>query len=217
MTTKTHAKTNAGLKILGQHWSWLQIIVHLLCIVPALVLVWDYNNNNLGANPIQELTIRTGKAALILLMLTLLCTPLNIMFGLKRVQILRRPLGLYSFFYAVLHLLVFLVVDYRLNFEFISADVANKRYIFVGLAAFLLLLPLAITSTKGWQRRLGKSWRKLHRAIYLAIVLVIIHFAWSLKADIAQPLFYGSVVFVLLVLRLPAIKQWFTSRRKRKA
>ena len=125
------------------------------------------------------------------------------MLGIKQALPLRRPLGLYAFFYVCLHLLIFVGVDYGLDWQLIKEAIVEKRYVLVGFTAFLLLLPLAITSTKGWQRRLGKRWKKLHRLVYLAAPLAVIHFVWLVKADIREPLLYGAAVAALLLLRLP--------------
>jgi sulfoxide reductase heme-binding subunit YedZ len=178
-------------------------------------LGWDFLNDNLTANPIQEATFRTGKTALILLVLSLACTPANIVFGLKQVLPLRRPLGLYAFFYVCIHLCIFAVVDYGLDWELIEQAIAEKRYVLVGFTAFLLLLPLALTSTKGWQRRLGKRWKKLHKLVYLAAPLVIVHFLWLVKSDIREPLRYGAIVAALLLLRLPTVRRALTQLRYR--
>ena len=191
----------------------LRLIVHIGALVPLAVLLWDFWHNHLTANPIQEATFRTGKTALVLLVLSLLCTPLNTLFGIKRVLPLRRPLGLYAFFYVCLHLSIFVLVDYGLDWDLIKEAIVEKRYVLVGFTAFLLLLPLAITSTKGWQRRMGKRWKRLHQAVYLAAPLAVIHFVWLVKADIREPLLYGGAVAVLLLLRVPPIRRAITKLR----
>jgi methionine sulfoxide reductase heme-binding subunit len=194
---------------------WLRIATHIGCLIPFVVLIWDFTNDNLTVNPIQEATFRTGKTALILLILALACTPANTLFGLKQVLPLRRPLGLYAFFYVCVHLLIFAAVDYGLDWELIQEAIVEKRYVLVGFTAFLLLLPLAITSTKGWMRRLGKNWKKLHRLVYVAVPLVVIHFLWLVKSDIREPLAYGAVVAGLLLLRTPTIRRTLTNLRYR--
>ncbi|MBK9712278.1 MAG: sulfoxide reductase heme-binding subunit YedZ [Kouleothrix sp.] len=194
---------------------WLRVATHIGALVPFVVLIWDFLNNQLTANPIQEATFRTGKTALILLALSLACTPLNTVFGLKQVLPLRRPLGLYAFFYVCVHLLIFAVVDYGLDLELIQQAIVEKRYVLVGFTAFLLLLPLAVTSTKGWMRRLGKRWKKLHRLVYLAAPLAVVHFVWLVKADIREPLTYGAAVAALLLLRTPRVRRALTSLRYR--
>ncbi len=192
--------------------SWIHV-VHPLALVPLVLLVWDAAINKLTANPIQAATQRTGLPALVLLVLCLACTPL-VWLGWKRVGALRRPLGLYALLYATLHMLLFFVVDYGLDWHLISQGVLEKRYVLAGLAAFLLLVPLGITSTKGWQRRLGRNWKQLHRLIYLAAPLAVVHFVWLVKSDIREPLLYGAAVAMLLVARLPAIRRALTRIRK---
>ena len=122
--------------------------------------------------------------------------------------------NLYAFLYAAVHFLIFSVLDYGLDLSLIWDAIAEKRFVLVGFAAFLILTPLAITSTKGWMRRLGKNWKRLHYGVYLAAVLVIVHFVWLVKADIRRPLLYGAVVALLLVLRLPPVRRWITKLRR---
>ena len=185
----------------------LRMLVHIGSLAPLALIVWYAFSGGLTANPIQDITFRTGKTALILLLLSLLCTPLNTLFGLKQLLPLRRPLGLYAFFYVCVHLFIFVALDYGLDLELIKQAIVEKRYVLVGFSAFLLLLPLAATSTKGWMRRLGKNWKKLHRLVYLAAGLAIVHFVWLVKADIREPLLYGAILGVLLLLRLAPIRQ----------
>ena len=120
---------------------------------------------------------------------------------------LRRPLGLWAFFYVCVHLLIFTVLDYGLDWQLIAETVAEKRYVLVGFTAFLLLLPLALTSTKASMRRLGKRWKQLHRLVYLAALLAIVHFVWLVKADIREPLLYGAGLLLLLALRLSPVRR----------
>lgn len=181
--------------------------VHLGGLAPLALLAWDAFTGNLTVNPIQYLTQRTGYAAIILLIASLVCTPLSVVSGWKRILALRRPLGLYGFLYAVLHMLMFTTLDFGLNIPLIVQEVAEKRYILVGTSALLLLVPLALTSTKGWQRRLGRSWKRLHRLVYLAAPLALVHYAWAQKSDIRQPLILGALVAVALILRLPAVRR----------
>lgn len=195
--------------------SWLQIIIHIGALLPLVILIWDFTQGRLTVNPIQEIQLRTGKYTLVLLVLTLLVTPANIMFGIKQALRLRRQLGLYAFMYASLHFLNFIGLDYRFDLTLILEDVAGKRFVLAGLAAFLSLLLLAVTSTKGWMRRLGKNWERLHWLIYLAAALAVTHFVWQVKADLREPLIYGLVVFILLAVRLPAIRKMVNERRRR--
>ena len=196
---------------------WLPILVHVGALLPLALLIWNFFHDQLTANPIQYITFRTGKTALVLLVLALACTPLNSVFELKRVVGLRKPLGLYAFLYATLHFLTFVGLDYQFDPSLLKEAILKKRYALVGFAAFLSLLPLAITSTRGWMRRLGKNWKRLHRLIYLAALLVIIHFVWLVKSDIREPLAYGAVVVVLLALRLKTIRRALVDLRERLA
>jgi sulfoxide reductase heme-binding subunit YedZ len=179
------------------------------------MLAWDFTQGQLTANPIREIQLRTGKYALVLLVLSLACTPIYVLSGLKQVLSLRRPLGLYAFMYASLHFLNFVGLDYGFDFSLIREDIFEKRYALVGFAAFLILLPLAITSTKGWMKRLGQNWQRLHRLIYLAALLVILHFLWQTKADFRQPLVYGAIVAVLLTVRIPWVREFISKPFKR--
>jgi sulfoxide reductase heme-binding subunit YedZ len=203
------------LSIFNLQFSILQILAHIACLIPFALLIWDGLHNHLTVNPIQEITDRTGKTALILLVLSLLCTPVNTVLGFKQAVPLRRPLGLYAFFYVCLHLFTFAVIDYGLDWGLIQQAIVEKRYVLVGFSAFLLLLPLALTSTKGWQRRMGKRWKRLHQAVYLAALLAVVHFIWEVKADIREPLMYGAAVGALLLLRVPAIRRAITRLRYR--
>ena len=184
-----------------------QLVVHLAALMPLVVLVIAWQAGSLSVNPIQDATFRTGKAALVLLVASLACTPAHRVFGFRPAIKARRALGLYAFLYAAIHFSIFIGLDYGFDLRLVALELAEKRYILVGAAALLILLPLAITSTKGWQRRLGKGWKKLHRWVYLAGVLVIFHYAWVQKADIRQPLVWGAILGVLLLLRVPAIRQ----------
>jgi sulfoxide reductase heme-binding subunit YedZ len=198
------------LKFVRQHWPQL---VHPLALAPLALLVLDFFNDHLTANPIQAATLRTGLPALVLLVLSLAVTPLNTLFGWKRVVTLRRPLGLYAFLYASIHMLIFFVIDYGLDLGLIWQTITEKPYVLVGLSALLILIPLAITSTKGWQRRLGKRWKVLHRLVYLAAPLAVVHFVWLVKSDIREPLLYGAAVILLLALRLPMVRRLIRMRR----
>ncbi len=192
-----------------------QVAVHLAALAPLALLIWDGLHDQLTANPIQALTLRTGKTALILLVLSLACTPLSSVFGIRQAVKWRRPLGLYAFLYAGLHFLIFAVLDYGLDLFLLREAIFEKRYALVGFAAFLILIPLAITSTRGWMKRLGKRWKRLHQAVYVAGLLVIIHYVWLVKADRREPLLWGAAVGLLLLLRIPAVRRWIAQIRPR--
>jgi sulfoxide reductase heme-binding subunit YedZ len=187
--------------------NWLRIVTHIGALLPLALLAWDYWAGQLSVNPIQDITFRTGKPALVLLVLSLACTPINSVFGFKPVLRLRRPLGLYAFMYVGLHFLTFVGLDYGFDWFLIREAVFEKRYALVGFGAFLILLPLAITSTKGWMRRLGRRWKHLHRAVYLAALLAVLHYVWLVKSDIREPLLYGAIVVALLLLRFSPIRR----------
>jgi sulfoxide reductase heme-binding subunit YedZ len=192
-----------------------QVAVHLAALAPLAVLIWDGVHDQLTANPIQAITFRTGKTALILLILSLACTPFSAVCGLRQAVKWRRPLGLYAFLYAGLHFLIFAVLDYGLDLVLLREAVFEKRYALVGFAALLLLIPLAITSTRGWMKRLGKRWKRLHQAVYVAGLLVIVHYVWLVKADRREPLLWGAAVGLLLLLRVPAVRRGIAQIRSR--
>ena len=184
----------------------IRIVVHIVALLPLVVLIWDFTQANLTANPIREVQLRTGWAAINLLMLSLACTPINILTGFRSVLSLRRPLGIYAFFYALLHFINFIGIDYSFNFALIREDLFEKRYAIAGFASFILLLPLAITSIKRLRQRLGKNWQRLHWLVYLAATLAVVHYIWQTKADISLPLIYGGVLVILLAIRLPVVR-----------
>jgi methionine sulfoxide reductase heme-binding subunit len=149
----------------------------------------------------------------VLLLATLACSPLNRLFGFRQALTVRRALGLWTFFYVTLHFLIFTVVDYGLELDLLRDAIFDKPYALVGFTAFLLLIPLAVTSTKGWMKRLGKRWTKLHYLIYPTAVLVIIHYVWLVKSDIRTPLAFGAGVALLLALRRPGVRKFLTGLR----
>jgi sulfoxide reductase heme-binding subunit YedZ len=192
----------------------LQITVHVAALVPLVLLGWDGAHSNLTVNPIQAITARTGTAALVLLILSLACTPANTIFGFRRALRWRRPLGMYAFLYIGLHFLTFSVLDYGLDPDLLRQALFEKRYALAGLVAGLLLVPLAITATRGWMRRLGKNWKRLHRLVYLAAALAVLHYVWLVKADARVPYLYGAMLAVLLALRVRPIKRWIGRLRQ---
>jgi len=195
--------------------SILRILVHIAALLPLIILLWDFTMGMLSANPIEDIIIRTGRAALIMLMLSLACTPIHTLSGFRQVLRLRRTLGLYAVMYAGLHFLVFVGLDYGFNFPLIWKDLADKPFVLLGFSALLLLLPLAITSTQGWRKRLSKNWEHLHGLIYIAATLVIAHFVFQAKVDAREPQLYGAIVIILLVLRLPGLSNIMVRLRNR--
>lgn len=173
----------------------------MAALLPLALMAVNYAQDGLTAEPIKEITVRTGRTALTMLVLSLACTPIGKALGFSWVLRLRRTLGLYAFFYAVLHLSTVVGLDYWFDFDLLLEDLAGKRFVWVGLAAFLMLLPLAITSTGGWKKRLGRNWQRLHWAVYPAALLAATHFALQVKADLRQPLIVGGIVILLLLVR----------------
>jgi sulfoxide reductase heme-binding subunit YedZ len=195
------------MKLTFPKLSPLPWLTHLGALAPLAVLLWLYFTDGLTVNPIQDITFRTGKAALVLLVLSLACTPLNTLFGWRAALKLRRPLGLYAFLYVCLHFLTFIGLDYGFDLDLLQEAIFEKRFALVGFAAFLILIPLAITSTKGWQKRLGKLWKTLHKGVYLAAPLAVVHYVWLVKSDVREPLAYGAIVAVLLLVRVGWVKR----------
>jgi sulfoxide reductase heme-binding subunit YedZ len=184
---------------------WLRPVAHIGALLPLAVLLVQAATNDLTANPIQFITLRTGKTALVLLMLSLAVTPATVLFGWYQIKPLRRIFGLYAFMYAALHFLIFVGLDYAFDPVLLREAIFEKRYALVGFAAFLLLIPLAVTSTRGWIKRLGRRWVQLHRLVYVAALLVVVHYTWLVKSDVRVPLAFGAVIVGLLLLRLPAV------------
>lgn len=195
----------------------LLVVTHAACWAPLAWVLFSYWRDPLKVNPIQDFTFGTGLPALILLCLSLAVTPANTLLGWRWAIPLRRWLGLYAFFYVCLHLLIFVGLDYGFDPALIGEALFEKRYALVGFAAFMLLLPLALTSTRGWQKRLGRNWKRLHRLAYGAALLAVVHFVWLVKADLREPLAYGAVVLGLLALRLPPVRRRLSGLRARLA
>jgi sulfoxide reductase heme-binding subunit YedZ len=172
----------------------------------AWLLSEDYTNG-LSVNPIQDWTLRTGKPALVLLVLSLACTPLNIVLGWRNIIPARKWLGLYAFSYAAIHFYIFIGEDYGFQWTYIWQDVGTKLYIIVGFSALLILLPLALTSSKAWMRRLGRLWKKLHQWVYVAGVLAVFHYVWVVKADYREPAAWGVLLGFFLLVRIPVVRK----------
>lgn len=187
----------------------LKVALWLGALAPGAWLVRGVTRGTLGPNPIEALTHVTGMTALVLLLLTLAVTPVRRLTGWNPVIRLRRPLGLFAFFYASIHLVIWFVFDMVGNVAWMLEDVAQRPYITVGFAAFVLLVPLAVTSTRGWIRRLGKRWATLHRLVYPATALGIVHYFWLVKSDIRLPSLLAGCFGVLMLAR------WWTRRTTR--
>ena len=176
--------------------------VFLACLIPALLLGWDAFTGGLGVNPIEDITHRTGDWALRFLLVTLAVTPLRRLAGWNALVRFRRMVGLFAFFYAVLHFSTYLVFDHFFDLLLIIDDVAERKYVTAGFVGFVLMIPLAVTSTQGWIRRLGRRWTALHRLVYASAVAGVVHFLWLVKIDIGEPLIYAAILAILLGARL---------------
>jgi sulfoxide reductase heme-binding subunit YedZ len=187
----------------------LRVLIHIAAWLPLAWIVWRFSQGNLTANPIREIQLETGRIALTLLLLSLACTPVYNATGFLPLRQWRRTLGLYAFMYAGLHLLNFIGLDYGFNFPQIWGAIADKRFPLAGLAAFIILVPLALTSTRGWVERLGKNWKRLHRLVYVVAAIGVMHYVWAAKsqASTTVPLIFGAVLAVLLIVRIPAVKR----------
>jgi sulfoxide reductase heme-binding subunit YedZ len=182
---------------------WTKVLVFLICLVPAGILIWDAYTGNLSSNPTQFLEHATGDWTLRFVAITLSITPLRKLLKQPNLIRFRRMLGLFAFFYGFCHFAIYLTFDQVFDLHGIWADIAKRRYITVGFTAFVLMIPLAITSTAGWIRRLGgRRWSTLHRAIYFTAVLGVVHFWWLVKSDIHLPLEYAAVMAALLGWRI---------------
>jgi sulfoxide reductase heme-binding subunit YedZ len=157
---------------------------------------------SLGADPVKKLEHECGKTALNFLLLTLAVTPVKNLLGLPQLLRLRRMLGLFAFFYVVVHFTVYLVLDLELNWSTLGADIAKRPYITIGFTALLLMIPLAATSTNGMMRRLGRRWTSLHRLVYVIAILGVWHFYWQVKRDVREPLIYAGLLALLLLSRV---------------
>ncbi|WP_455208538.1 protein-methionine-sulfoxide reductase heme-binding subunit MsrQ [Kaarinaea lacus] len=181
---------------------YIKSVVFLVCLIPLVMLVWDGFHGALGANPVEKITHRTGDWSLRFLLITLAVTPLRKLFGWKFLIRLRRMFGLFAFFYVCLHFATYLVFDHFFDVNEIAKDIVKRPYITVGFTAFLLLIPLAVTSTNNMMRRLGKHWQRLHQLVYVIAVCGILHYLWLVKADLLQPLIHAAILLLLLSVRV---------------
>ena len=193
---------------------WTKGLVFALCLLPAVNLGWHAWNQDLTANPIEYITHKTGDWTIRFVMITLAVTPLRMLLHQPQLVRFRRMLGLFAFFYAMLHFTTWFCLDKFFDFQEMEKDILKRPFITIGMAALLMLIPLAITSTNGWVRRLGyKRWQKLHRLIYLIGLAAVIHYYWLVKSDERVPLRFAAVVALLLGYR--AI--FYVFQRKEKA
>jgi sulfoxide reductase heme-binding subunit YedZ len=181
---------------------WTKAGVFLLCLLPLGRLAWRYQTGNLTANPIEYITHFTGDWAIRLVVATLAVTPLRKLLQVPGLIRFRRMIGLFAFFYASLHFATWFGLDKGFDMHEILGDFTKRRFIIAGLTAYLSMLPLAVTSTKGWIRRLGgRRWQLLHRLVYLTGVAAVVHYYWLVKSDVRLPLLYGSLAAILLAYR----------------
>jgi len=199
-----------------------QITLHILGWLPLAVTIFQVMTGNMTVNPIQAVEQRFGRVAVYFLIASLMCTPIVTLTGWREPLKRRRALGLYTFLYAALHVIVFVGIDYGFDLKQIAQLIVEKPFILLGLTAGLILLALAITSFKWWMRQMGKGWQSLHRTVYLAGLIVVLHYAMARKAnittlrgDIIQPLLIGILLMILLILRIPSIRRWASSLRQR--
>lgn len=193
---------------------WIERVVKpalfIVCLIPLAVMAWDAFNNQLGANPIEKIMRRTGDWTLRFLLITLTITPARQLLNLPWLIKLRRMLGLFAFFYALLHFTNYIWLDQYFDVDEIIKDVIKRKYITVGFVCFLMLIPLAITSTNNMVKRLGgKRWQKLHKSVYAIAIGGVIHYLWLVKKDLTEPLIYAALLAVLLGYRI-----WQHQRKK---
>jgi sulfoxide reductase heme-binding subunit YedZ len=190
---------------------WTKVVAFLICLIPFIDLLWRFIKGDLGINPVETLQHGTGDWTIRFIVFTLCITPFRKLLKLPDLIRFRRMLGLFAFFYVSLHFLTYLGPDQSFDLSGMWKDVAKRPFITVGFAAFVSLIPLAITSTAGWIRRIGgKRWQMLHRLIYFAAVCGVVHYYWLVKSDVRKPLFYGALVGILLLFRLV---DWLLKRR----
>ena len=175
--------------------------VFLLSLWPIYIITYQIFFNKLGPEPVKEITHFTGEWTLLFIIFTLSMSPLKKITKLNIWISFRRMLGLFLFFYATLHMLTYVVIDYRLDLQSISKDIITKKFIFAGFGAWVLLLPLALTSSKRALIYLKDKWKKLHRLIYIIAILGVVHFIWLVKKDLTEPFIYAAIIFILLLFR----------------
>jgi sulfoxide reductase heme-binding subunit YedZ len=198
----------------------LKVVLFVLCLVPFASLVWrafEFGGSDLGTNPIETVQDTLGRWGLRFLLITLAVTPLRDWFNAPWLVQLRRMLGLYAFFYVLMHFLTWLILDQGVYWSGIVVDIAKRPFITIGFAALVLLTPLAVTSTNAMMRRLGKRWKTLHRLIYAIAPLGVWHYYWQVKADVREPLVYAAILAVLLgwrVWKRLAVSGWRLVRKE---
>ncbi len=190
----------------------LHPLSHVGSSIPFLVGLWDFWQNSLGVNPIAEITHRTGQTAIILLMISLAISPLRLLLSWPQINKLRRPIGLWSFAYATAHFSTFVILDYGFNWQAIIEEILLRKFILLGFTTGVILLTLAITSFKIFLKKMGKSWKKLHRLVYAGGILASIHFILAVKPGVLRPWPYAAVMLILLAFRLSPVQTWVKKR-----
>jgi len=182
---------------------WTKRGLFAVCLIPAALLTWRAFNGRLGANPVEFIEHATGDWAIRFLLITLAVTPLRKIISQPQLARFRKMLGLFAFFYTFVHLMMYLIFDQMFDLEAIFHDVAKRLYIMAGMAGFLMMLPLAITSTAAMVRRMGpKNWQRLHRLVYFSTLAGIVHYYWLVKSDIREPAMYAAILLVEMLYRL---------------
>jgi len=190
---------------------WLRILINIAALVPLALLIWHYTQGQLTANPVQQIQLRTGYYSLIFMTLTLACRPIRQLLQVKMISWLHHTLGLYAFMYASLHVLNFVALDYRFDFDLMFTDIVGKRYIYVGLAAYVILLTIAVTSIRWLMIKMGKNWQRLHWWVLLAAILSVVHFFWQSKAEVRRPIIFAVLLALLLLVRIPYVSDAISS------
>jgi methionine sulfoxide reductase heme-binding subunit len=195
--------------------SWRNILVHVIAVLPLLLTAYEYVTGTLPIVLDRHLVIRFGAVGLAFLIASFSITPISILTGRANLKPIRRPLGVYGFCYIALHLLAYAWLSNFFEWDLILRDIGERRAMSVGLLAFALLIPLALTSTNGWQKRLGRRWKVLHRLVYVAVPLSILHYFW-LERDIKDWVWvYAALLVILFIIRLPTLRQAISLRRQR--
>ena len=201
------------MRLITQQWiTPVRIALHLLCAAPAFYLLYSTFFGSLGVNTVETLTHQTGIWAIRILLVSLAVTPLRILLGTTELLTYRRLLGLWAFFYALAHFIIYLTFDLQFSFSLVVEDVIQRPYITAGFTAVVLMIPLAITSTTGWQRRMKRAWGKLHKVVYIVGIAAVLHFVWLRKGFQIEPLIYAGILIALLAIRL-----WSKFRSKPKS
>ncbi|GAB2675926.1 protein-methionine-sulfoxide reductase heme-binding subunit MsrQ [Aliiglaciecola aliphaticivorans] len=202
------------LRLTNKHIFGLKVFIHLTALLPLIWVFYQGAIDQLGGDPVKEILHFTGISAFNLLLISLLVAPLAKRFKIAPLMRVRRLLGLYAFVYAMAHFLSYIFFELQLAWQLIISEIIKRPYITVGFSAFVILMILALTSTSWAQRKLGRTWQSLHNLVYLAAILVALHYIWSVKSDVLQPLIYWAILLILLSFRRQKIQQLIKKRKK---